>query len=65
MNSCETKIRQAINNNRLNLHIIGERKWDKYFIRITKLAWSRNLYDGYLIEVYEEQYGSHLTSVTI
>lgn len=65
MNKLEIKIHRAIENNKLNPEILGERKWYKYFIRITELVWCRNFHDGYLIEVYTEKYGSHLGSITI
>jgi hypothetical protein len=65
MNKLETKILRAIETNKLNPEIIGERNWYNYFIRITELVWSRNFHDGYLIEVYTERYGEHLASITI
>lgn len=65
MNKLQSKIKQAIETNKLNPEILGERKWYNYFIRITELVWARNFHDGYLIEVYDEQYGNHLTSITI
>jgi len=65
MTKIEEKILKAVKTNKLNLEIIGERNWYNYFIRVTQLVWSRNLYDGYLIEVYDEKYGNHLASVTI
>lgn len=61
----ENKILKAIEIKRLSLEVLGERKWYNYFIRTTELIWSRNLKDGYLIEVYDEKYGNHLCSVTI
>ena len=65
MTTIETKINNAISTNKLNLQILGERKWYSYFIRTTELIWSRNLHDGYLIEVYDEQYGNHLASIKV
>lgn len=61
----ETKILKALETNKLNPEILGERNWCNYFIRITELFWSRNFHDGYLIEVYSEKYGDHLASITI
>jgi hypothetical protein len=65
MTSVQTKIEKAIETNKLNLKIIGERKWYSYFIRVTKLVWNRNLYDGYQIDVYNEKYGLHLTTIIL
>ncbi len=61
----ENKILKAIETNKLNPKILGERNWFNYFIRITELVWSRNNYDGYKIEVYNEKYGQHLTTIFI
>lgn len=61
----EQKILRAIEMNRLNPEILGERKWYRYFIRTTQLVWARNLRDGYQIEVYTEQYGDHLGTVVV
>lgn len=61
----ETKVKQAIETNKLNPEILGERNWYNYFIRVSKLIWSRNLYDGYKIEVYSEKYGIHLSTIII
>lgn len=52
MISIETKILKAIETNKLNPEILGERKWYNYFIFVTELVWSRNIHDGYQIEVY-------------
>lgn len=65
MNNIESKILKAINSNKLNPTILGERKWYNYFIRVTELVWSRNFHDGYKIEVYDEKYGNHLVSIII
>lgn len=59
------KVKRATENNKLSFKVLGERNWYGYFIRTTKLIWGRNLYDGYKIEVYEEQYGTHLTTVIV
>lgn len=64
MNRTETKILEAIQNNRLNPSKLGERNWYNYFIRITELVWSKNLYDGYLIEVYSKD-ENHLCTIKI
>lgn len=61
----ESKIRKSIETNRLNPTILGERSWYNYYIRTTELIWSRNLIDGYLIEIYDEKYGNHLASLTV
>jgi hypothetical protein len=61
----ESKIKRAIETNKLNPEILGERNWFKYFIRITELTWKRNNHNGYKIEVYNEKYGDHLASITI
>lgn len=65
MNKLEIKILRAIESNKINLEILGERSWYNYYIRITKLVWNRNNHDGYKIEVYNEKYGDYLTTVTI
>jgi hypothetical protein len=52
----ETKILKAIDTNKLNPEILGERKWYNYFISVNKLVWSRNLWDGYEIHVYSNEY---------
>ncbi|MDR3227207.1 MAG: hypothetical protein LBT56_06000 [Prevotellaceae bacterium] len=65
MKNIEEKVKRAIETNKLNPKVLGERNWYNYFIRITELVWARNFHDGYRIEVYEKQYGSHLTTVVI
>ena len=65
MISIETKIRQAIDTKKLNPEILGERNWYNYFIRITELVWRSHNYDGYKIEVYNEKYGKHLSTIVI
>ena len=65
MKNIETKISKAILSNKLSLEKLGERKWYRYFIRISVLKWSINLHDGYKIEVYTEKYGEHLTTITL
>jgi hypothetical protein len=64
MNKTEIKILKAIQTNRLNPEILGERIWCNYFLRITELVWSRNLYDGCLVEVYNKD-ESHLCTLKI
>lgn len=66
MISLEDKILKAINTNKLNPEILGERNWYNYFIRVTELVWTRNNYDGYLIEVYtDNSKRDHLATVKI
>lgn len=65
MSSLESKILKAIETNKLNPEILGERNWYNYFIRISELIWRSNNYDGYKIEVYNEKYGNHLITVII
>ena len=60
----EDKIKKAIDNNQLKL-IEGGRVWRNYYITITELVWGRNLWDGYEIHIYTEEYGKHLSSVRI
>lgn len=57
------QILNAINSNKLSLKNEGERFWYNYKIRITKLFWSTNLYDGYLIEVYDKKSDMHLNTI--
>lgn len=45
------KIKDAIDNGRLKL-VEGEKGWRKYIISVTFLNWSRNLEDGYDLDVY-------------
>ena len=49
------KILNAINNNKLKL-VEWKRKWYNYIISIQKLVWVRNLYDWYLIDVYDTEW---------
>lgn len=66
MISLEDKILKAINTNKLNPEILGERNWYNYFIRVTELVWTRNNYNGYLIEVYtDNSKRDHLATVKI
>lgn len=54
MNNIETKILQAIKFKKLNPEVLGGRNWYNYYLMITELVWSRNLFDGYRIEVYKD-----------
>ncbi|WP_281227077.1 hypothetical protein [Flavobacterium aquiphilum] len=66
MNKIEAKIREALKSNKLNPEILGERKWCTYFISVNKLVWSRNLWDGYEIHVYSDEYKTlHLATFKI
>jgi hypothetical protein len=65
MSNLETKILKAIESNKLNPEILGERVWYNYFIRVTELIWHNNNYDGYKIEVYDDKYGNHLSTIVI
>jgi hypothetical protein len=59
----KTKLLNALKNNKLNPEILGERKWYNYFIQVNELVWSRNLWDGYEIHIYSNEYKSeHLGS---
>ncbi len=60
----ENKIKNAIENKRLKL-IEGKKNWYSYFLLIQELIWSRNNHDGYLIDVYDKQYGNHLSRIMI
>ena len=60
-----SKILRAIETKRLNPEILGERSWYGYHICTTELVWSRNLRDGYNIDVYDRQYGDHLATVVL
>lgn len=61
----ELKVKRAVETNKLKLEMLGERNWYNYFIRVSKLIWERNNYEGYLVEVYTKKYGDHLASITI
>lgn len=62
--TAKKKILKAIDNNRFKLQS-GQRYWYGYFVVVYELVWARNNHDGYLIDVYAEEYGKHLTSITI
>lgn len=55
MNTLETKILKAIQTRKLKPEILGERKWYNYFISVSELVWSRNLWDGYEIHIYSDE----------
>jgi len=61
----EEKIKRAIESGRLNLQKTGKMEWNQFFIRITELVWSRNLHDGYKIEVYDNYQRNHLGTVVV
>ncbi len=66
MTLIETKIHKALQTNKLNPEILGERYWYHYFISTVKLVWARNNHDGYKIDVYsDESKTHHLTTVII
>lgn len=56
MSKLQTKILTALKTNKLNPTKLGERKWYKYFISINELVWARNFVDGYLIDIYSDDY---------
>ncbi len=59
------KIIKAIDNRRLSLKNEGEKNWFKYKLRITKLYWSRNLFDGYQIEIFDKRTDFHIDTVVV
>ena len=58
MNKIESKILKALQTNKLNPNILGERNWYNYFIAVDELVWSRNLWNGYNINIYTDSYKS-------
>ena len=60
----EQKIKNAIRNRRLKL-IEGKKGWYSYHLLIQKLVWVRNNDDGYIIDVYNQEYTTHLIRVKI
>ena len=61
----EEKIITAIDNNKLKLQN-GERNWYQYYISIKELVWARNNHDGFVIDVYSDEFkSSHITTVLI
>ena len=66
MISIENKVIRAINTNKLNPTKLGERKWYNYFISVDELIWARNFVDGYLIDIYSDEYKTeHLATYTL
>ena len=65
MKTIENRIRRAVETNKLSLNKLGKRNWYEYFINVTELVWTRNLHEGYLIDVYDEEYGQHLAKVIV
>lgn len=62
----EAKILKAVETNKLNPSILGERNWYNYFISVSELVWLRNLKDGYEIHVYNNSSKSeHLVTIII
>jgi hypothetical protein len=58
------KIKNAIKNRRLKL-IEGEKDWYGYHLLIQKLVWVRNNDDGYIIDVYNQEYTTHFIRMKI
>lgn len=56
MSKLQTKILTALKTNKLNLNKLGERNWYNYFISVDELIWARNFVDGYLIDIYSDDY---------
>ncbi len=66
MSRLQTKILSAINTGKLNPTKLGERRWYKYFISINELLWAGNFVDGYLIDIYSDDYKTkHLATYTL
>jgi hypothetical protein len=62
----QAKILTAVKTNKLNPTKLGERKWYKYFISVDELIWARNFVDGYLIDIYSDEYKTeHLATYTL
>ena len=57
------RIINAITIQKLSLNNEGVKYWYKYKLRITKLFWSRNIFDGYLIEIYDRTGDLHLGTI--
>lgn len=49
------KILNAIDNDRLKL-IEWKKNWYKYIVSIQKLVWTRNLRDGYNIDIFDSSW---------
>ena len=66
MNKIQSKILTALKTNKLNPTKLGERKWYNYFISVDELFWARNFVDGYLIDIYSDEYKKdHLATYTL
>ena len=63
MSKLQTKILNALKTNKFNPNKTGERKRYNYLIRITKLVWARNNQDGYLIDVYSNEYKNEIWQI--
>ncbi|MDX9743493.1 MAG: hypothetical protein RBT59_06710 [Arcobacteraceae bacterium] len=60
----EQRIKNAVKDRRLKL-IEGKKDWYGYRLLIQKLVWVRNNDDGYLIDVYNQEYTTHFIRVKI
>lgn len=59
------KVITAIENNKLRLKN-GDRNWYQYYISVRELTWARNNHDGFVIDVYSDEYkSSHLVTVLV
>ena len=66
MTNLQSKILTALKTNKFNPAKLGERKWYKYFISVDELIWARNFVDGYLIDIYSDEYKTeHLATYTL
>lgn len=66
MTNLQSKILTALKTNKLNPNKLGERKWYNYFISVDELIWARNFVDGYLIDIYSNEYKTeHLATYTL
>ena len=66
MSKLQNKILNALQSNKLNPSKLGERKWYNYFISVDELSWSRNFIEGYLIDIYSDEYKTeHLATYTL
>ena len=56
--SLEEKLRNAVENNRFNYekHFGDGCKWHDYHLIVNELVWARNIWDGYEIDVYTNEY---------
>jgi len=66
MNNFQSKILKALKTNKFNPARLGERKWYNYFISVDELIWARNFVDGYLIDIYSDEYKTeHLATYAL